>query len=335
MRSEHNYDLSHINTFRMHASCACFVEYESVTELESLDWEGLPRPVRHIGEGSNILFTGDFKGTILHSCIEYIKYVDMGLEEVPVMVGAGVKWDNFVEETCRHGLWGAENLSLIPGEVGAAAVQNIGAYGVEVKDIISGVVCYDTLEHRKLKFSRAECEYGYRDSMFKRNSGRYIVTSVLFRLSRKPSPRLEYQGLSRLKGTAALSSSAVREEVIRIRREKLPDPEVLGSAGSYFKNPVISREQYSALLRRTGGEVPPHHDLANGDAKLTAAWLIDRSGMKGAVQGGAAVYEKQPLVIVNASGEAVADDVIGLERRIVEAVRRKFGVELKPEVEKF
>ena len=138
-----NYDLLAQNTFRMKVSCACYVEYETVKELEGLNFDRLPQPLLHIGAGSNLLFTGDFPGTVLHSNIEFIKYVDLGLDEVPVIVGAGVVWDHFVSETCRHGLWGAENLSLIPGEVGAAAVQNIGAYGVEAKDLISGVVCFD------------------------------------------------------------------------------------------------------------------------------------------------------------------------------------------------
>ena len=195
MRIKLKYDLSSQNTFRMKVSCECFVEYENVKELEGLNFDKLPKPLLHIGEGSNLLFTRDFPGTVLHSNIEFIKYVDVGFDEVPVMVGAGVSFDNFVEETCRHGLWGAENLSLIPGEVGAAAVQNIGAYGVEVKDIISGVVCFDLKERRKVRFTAAECRYGYRSSMFKEeeNKGRYIVTSVLFRLSRKPAPITEYK----------------------------------------------------------------------------------------------------------------------------------------------
>ena len=156
MRIQLNYDLSAQNTFRMKVSCACYVEYENVKELEGLNFDRLPKPLLHIGEGSNLLFTQDFPGTVLHSNIEYIKYVDVGLDEVPVMVGAGVVWDHFVAETCRHGLWGAENLSLIPGEVGAAAVQNIGAYGVEVGDLISGVVAFDLQERRKVKFTREE-----------------------------------------------------------------------------------------------------------------------------------------------------------------------------------
>lgn len=317
----------------MKVNCECFVEYESVKELEGLNFDRLPKPLLHIGEGSNLLFTKDFPGTVLHSNIEYIKYMDMGLEDVPVVVGAGVNFDSFVSETCRHGLWGAENLSLIPGEVGAAAVQNIGAYGVEVKDIISGVVCFDLKERKKVKFAAAECRYGYRSSIFKEpdNKGRYIVTSVLFRLSRKRSPRLEYKGIAEaLEGREPQTPQEVREAVIRIRRAKLPDPEETGSAGSFFKNPVVSAEEF-ARISPDGSA--PHYDLPDGRVKVPAAWLIDSCGFKGAAEGGAAVYEKQPLVIVNRSGEASPEDILALEKRITDGVRERFGVELHPEVE--
>ncbi len=355
MRIQLNYDLLAQNTFRMKVSCACYVEYETVKELEGLNFDRLPQPLLHIGAGSNLLFTGDFPGTVLHSNIEFIKYVDVGLDEVPVMVGAGVVWDHFVEEACRHGLWGAENLSLIPGEVGAAAVQNIGAYGVEVKDIISGVVAFDLQERRKVKFSREECRYGYRDSLFKQpeSKGRYVVTSVLFRLTRKYSPRLEYKGVREALGipgqagnddravTATpstvmadpaghLTPQAVRDAIVRIRRQKLPDPEELGSAGSFFKNPVVSREEF-ARISPDGSA--PHYDLPDGSVKVPAAWLIDQCGFKGAAEGGAAVYEKQPLVIVNASGQASPQEVLALEQRIINGVRERFGVTLHPEVE--
>ena len=333
MRILHKYDLSSQNTFRMKVSCECFVEYESVGELEDLDTDSLPKPLLHIGEGSNLLFTKDFPGTVLHSNIEYIKYVDMGFDDVPVMVGAGVNFDSFVAETCRHGLWGAENLSLIPGEVGAAAVQNIGAYGVEVKDIISGVVCFDLKERKKVKFQLADCRYGYRPSMFKEpgNKGRYVVTSVLFRLSRRPNPRLEYKGLSEaLEGRDPQTPQEVREAVIRIRRTKLPDPEEIGSAGSFFKNPVVSAEDF-ARISPDGSA--PHYKLSDGCVKIPAAWLIDSCGLKGAAEGGAAVYEKHPLVIVNRSGDAAPQDILALERKIVDGVRERFGVELHPEVE--
>ena len=344
MRILENYDLSSRNTFRMKVSCARFVEYDSAAELEGLDWDSLPKPVRHMGEGSNLLFTKDFPGTILHSGIKFIKYVDMGLDEVPVMVGAGVHWDDFVAETCRHGLWGAENLSLIPGEAGAAAVQNIGAYGVEVKDIISGVVCYDLQERRKVKFSVGECGYGYRESMFKQAEGRYIVTSVLFRLSRKYKPRLEYKGIRKALGLDErswpedLTPQRVRDAIIGVRREKLPDPLETGSAGSFFKNPVVGAAEFARIIAAAqkdfGADVViPHYINPDGSVKIPAAWMIEKCGFKGAVEGGAAVYEKQPLVLVNATGNAGPQDVLALEKRIIDAVSGRFGVVLHPEVE--
>ena len=333
MRIQLNYDLSAQNTFRMKVSCACYVEYENVKELEGLNFDRLPKPLLHIGEGSNLLFTKDFPGTVLHSNIEYIKYVDVGLDEVPVMVGAGVVWDHFVAETCRHGLWGAENLSLIPGEVGAAAVQNIGAYGVEVGDLISGVVAFDLQERRKVKFTREECRYGYRDSLFKQpeNKGRYVVTSVLLRLSRKPNPRVEYKGIREaLGGRDPQTPQEVREAVVHIRRQKLPDPEEIGSAGSFFKNPVVSRAEFERISPDGSA---PHYDLPDGTVKVPAAWLIDQCGFKGATEGGAAVWERQPLVLVNATGEATPQDVLALEQRITNGVQERFGVTLHPEVD--
>lgn len=330
MIKEFDFDLSAHNTFRMKVKCACFIEYNSIEELESLPWDELPKPVKHIGGGSNLLFTNDFPGTILHSAIRHVKYIDLGLDEVPVLAGSGVKWDALVQELCGHGLWGAENLSLIPGEVGAAAVQNIGAYGVEFKDIVKGVSCYDIQERRRCKFTVNECGYGYRESMFKEAADRYIITSVLLRLSRSPRPRLEYKGLA---GIDASSPASIREAVIGIRRTKLPDPEDLGSAGSFFKNPVISATDFLRIIQAAGEENVPHYVLDGGMIKVPAAWLIDRCGFKGEKEGGAAVYEKQPLVIVNATGSASPGDVLELERRIIASVHARFGVTLHPEVE--
>lgn len=327
---QRDYDLSAHNTFRMKVKCACYVEYSSVEELAGLDWDSLPRPVKHIGEGSNLLFTKDFPGTILHSGIRYVKYFDVGLDEVPVAVGAGVRWDDLVAQLCGHGLWGAENLSHIPGEVGAAAVQNIGAYGVEIKDIISGVTCFDLVERKSCKFTVAECRYGYRESMFKESGDRYVITSVLLRVSRKPRPRLEYKGLA---GVDASSPSSVRDAVVEIRKGKLPEPSELGSAGSFFKNPVISAADFVRVCDAAPGVTVPHFVLDGGMIKVPAAWLIDQCGFKGEREGGAAVYEKQPLVIVNASGSASPQDVLELERRIVATVHERFGVALHPEVE--
>ena len=336
MKRIENYDLSSHNTFRMKASCALYIEYDTVAELMELDWKNLPAPVMHIGAGSNLLFTGDYPGTVLHSNVKYIKYVDMGLDDVLMTVGAGVTFDDFVAKACDADLWGAENLSLIPGEVGAAAVQNIGAYGVEAKDIIAGVVCLDTRDWSKTVFKTPECAYGYRDSMFKHEKGRYIITSVLFRLTRKFSPKLDYGGVRKaLEGLdeKALTPAIVRGAIIDIRRAKLPDPDEVGSAGSFFKNPVMPREQFEKIVAQEQPKEIPHFDLPDGTVKVPAAWMIDTLGFKGARSGGAQVYEKQPLVIVNASGEATAQDVLDLENQIITSVKQRFGVELHPEVE--
>ncbi len=328
------YDLSAQNTFRMKVSCACYLEYDSAADLKEIDFDSLPKPVISIGEGSNILFTGNFGGTVLRSKINYIKYFDVGADTVPLAVGAGVKWDDLVLKTCQDGLWGAENLSLIPGTVGAAAVQNIGAYGVEAKDIIAGVTCFDMLKKEKTAFKVEECRYGYRDSIFKTAEfkSRYIVTGVLFRLSRKALPKIEYGALKSVFAEHAPESPMqVRDAVIAIRDAKLPAPEKTGSAGSFFKNPVVSPVEFARICE--GYESVPHYLLPGGFVKVPAAWLIEQCGLKGKVLGGAAVYDKQPLVIVNNSGDASSEDILALEKHIIENVKEKFGVELHPEVE--
>ena len=278
--------------------------------------------------------------TTIGICVKYMKFVDMGLDEVLMTVGAGVVFDDFVARTCEVGLWGAENLSLIPGEVGASAVQNIGAYGVEAKDIIAGVVCLDTTDWSKTIFKTPELAYGYRDSMFKHNKGRYIVTSVLFKLSRKYSPKLDYGGIrSALEGRdlTALTPGDVREAIIGIRRAKLPDPAEKGSAGSFFKNPVISREHFEKIVAVAHASDPdakvPSYDLPDGTVKVPAAWLIDSLGFRGAVNGGAKVYDKQPLVIVNESGTATPEEIMALEQQIISKVWETYDIELHPEVE--
>ena len=332
MKRIENYDLSNQNTFRMKVKAALYIEYDNVEELQSLDLKALPQPVFHMGAGSNLLFTKDFPGTILHSNIKFIKYVDMGLDEVLLTVGSGVVFDDFIANVAGNGLWGPENLSLIPGEVGASAVQNIGAYGVEAKDIISGVVCLDTSDWTKTVFKVGECAYGYRDSRFKHERGRHIITSVLFRVTRKYSPKLDYGGVrSALEGRdlQALTPMDVREAIIGIRNAKLPDPAQIGSAGSFFKNPVITREHFEKFATPE----TPHYDLPDGTVKVPAAWLIDQCGFRGKTLGGAQVYEKQPLVIVNASGSASPEDVLALENQIIASVQQKYDITLHPEVD--
>ena len=332
----------------------------------------------HIGGGSNLLFTDDFKGTVLHSKIDFIEVLDGrgkgGVEKlnpshsgewvppvheatgghgfsnhpygassendrVLVSVGAGVNFDDFCEWAAKEGLWGVENLSYIPGEVGASAVQNIGAYGVEVKDVIRKVYCYDTQEEEFVHFDVEECGYGYRDSIFKRPEvkGRYIVTHVVFALSRAPQPKLEY-GQLKDAVTEVATPAMIRKVIIKIRKEKLPEPSVKGSAGSFFKNPVVPMEQFlkieDAAKAEHGSDYKvPHYDLPDGMVKIPAAWMIEQCGWKGKRSGGAAVWDKQPLVIVNHTGEAYPEEIIGLEKRIIASVRTRFGVELHPEVE--
>ena len=371
-----------MNTFGMKVKARCFMEYDSVADLVDIEFEELARPVLHIGGGSNLLFTDDFKGTVLHSKINFIEILDddsshsgesvschceervschceerstpCHCEErsdvaIYVSVGAGVVFDDFCAWAAKEGLWGVENLSYIPGEVGASAVQNIGAYGVEVKDVIHKVYCYDTVEEEFVNFSVEECEYGYRDSIFKdpEIKGRYIVTHVVFALSREPRPRLEYGHLKEAvtspeNGDASieryLTPEMIRRVIIKIRKEKLPEPSVMGSAGSFFKNPVITMEHYQRIEAAAKAEhgsdyKVPHYDLPDGMVKVPAAWMIEQCGWKGRRSGGAAVYDKQPLVIVNYTGEAYPEEIIGMERRIIASVKAKFGVDLYPEVE--
>lgn len=362
IKSTYYQDLTKMNTFRMKVKAKCFIEYDSIADLVDMEFEELSRPILHIGGGSNLLFTQDFKGTVLHSKIDFIEILDechnvpeapVGIssadsspsDKVLVSVGAGVTFDDFCAWAAKEGLWGVENLSYIPGEVGASAVQNIGAYGVEVKDVIYRVYCYDTLEEEFVSFGVEECGYGYRDSIFKnpKIKGRYIVTHVVFALSREPKPRLEYGHLreavsKEAEASAGITPEMIRKVIIKIRKEKLPEPSVMGSAGSFFKNPVISAEHFqrieSAAQAEHGQDYNvPHYDLPDGMVKVPAAWMIEQCGWKGRRSGGAAVYEKQPLVIVNYTGEAYPEEIIGLERRIVSSVKEKFGVELHPEVD--
>ena len=348
IKTEYHKDLTRLNTFGMKVKTRCFIEYDSVADLVDIEFDQLTRPVLHIGGGSNLLFTDDFKGTVLHSKIDFIEVLDScdgAAEDGPVLVsvGAGVVFDDFCDWAAKEGLWGVENLSYIPGEVGASAVQNIGAYGVEVKDVIDTVYCYDTVEEEFVKFSVEECGYGYRDSIFKKLEikGRYIVTHVVFALSREPKPMLDYGHLKdavTFAGDDSLSPAMIRKVIIRIRKEKLPEPSVMGSAGSFFKNPVISAGHFARIEAAAKAEhgadfKVPHYDLPDGMVKIPAAWMIEQCGWKGRRSGGAAVYDKQPLVIVNYTGDAYPEEIIGLERRIIDSVKRKFEIELHPEVD--
>ena len=299
--------------------------------------------LKHIGGGSNLLFTGDFPGTVLHSAIRHIDVISDSDDEVLVRVGAGVEFDKLCEWAARRGLWGPENLSHIPGEAGAAAVQNIGAYGVEAKDIIREVRAFDLVSRKFLTFSVEECNYGYRDSFFKSPEGkdRYIITGIVFAFRRNGSPILEYGNLREtlLSRCPCPTPSDVRETIISIRRTKLPEVSEVGSAGSFFKNPVVSREVFGNVVRISGRDEAsvPHYPVPvpGGEpwVKIPAAWLIDQCGWKGAVRGGAGVWPSQPLVIINASGDASPEEILALEECIRMSVSDRFGIVLSPEVE--
>ena len=325
-----NFDLSGRNTFRMKVRCALFVEIAEEKDLAELEWDALPQPVMVMGGGSNLLFTKDFPGTVLH----------VAIGGIGATCGAGAVFDDFCAWAAAEGLWGPENLSLIPGEVGASAVQNIGAYGVEARDIIAGIRAWDCEERRFVEIDPSDCAYGYRTSRFKHEwKGRYIITTVTYRLSREPQPRLDYGGVRKalIDRELMLTPQVVRDTIIGIRREKLPAVEEVGSAGSFFCNPVISKEHFGhivAIAKQDNGQdcQVPHYDTPDG-IKVPAAWMIDQCGFKGARNGGAQVYPKQPLVIVNASGTATPDEIIGLEQQIIRAIENKYGITLYPEVE--
>ncbi len=340
-----NCDLSSRNTFGMKVKCRLFVEMTSERDLLSIDWDSLPEPIFVMGGGSNLLFTGDFPGTVVHLGSSSIETVGEDPSEgtVTVKASAGVVFDDLCAWAAERGLWGLENLSLIPGEVGASAVQNIGAYGVEAKDVILSVHVFDRETSSFEDIGCSLCGYGYRASNFKTVwKGRYVVTGVTFTLSSIPCPKLDYGGVrkavaQRYGEDCTLTPSMVRDTVISIRREKLPDPKETGSAGSFFCNPVISREHFHRIEKEAksdNGEdySVPHYEV--GDmVKVPAAWMIDQCGFKGKTLGGAQVYPKQPLVIVNATGEASPSEIIALEKEVIERVKAKYGIELHPEVE--
>lgn len=349
IQKKENQDLTAYNTFRMRVKCKTFIEYDSVADLIDIDFDKLPKPIKHIGGGSNLLFSGNFSGTILHSAVKFIYELpeeDTSGNEVLVSVGAGVVFDDFCRWAAENRLWGPENLSHIPGETGAAAVQNIGAYGAEIADIVRQVYCYDTMEEEFVHFNAEDCRYGYRDSAFKAPGmkDRYIVTNVVFALTRDRRPRLGYRhvlealaetlGLpaAEVESSEMLTPALVRETVIGIRKAKLPEVSELGSAGSFFKNPVIQESAFRQVQDIAEGTEVPHYMTDNG-IKIPAAWLIEQCGWKGKTCGNAGVYGKQPLVLVNATGHATPQEIIDLKDRIIASVMEKFGIGLQMETE--
>lgn len=319
------------NTFGLDVKAGRWLEYASVEELKALIAEGqISSPYLHVGSGSNLLFLGDFEGTVLHSAIKSIELVNQDAEKVWLRVGAGVIWDDFVAYCVERGYYGAENLSLIPGEVGASAVQNIGAYGVEVKDLISCVETLDVHGDRRV-FGVEECGYAYRNSVFKRPDMKsFFVTHVTFALNKAEQYTLNYGTIRQeLEKYPQIDLATVRQVIVSIRESKLPDPKVLGNAGSFFMNPIVTRTKYETLLQ----EYPsmPSYQVDATHVKIPAGWMIEQCGWKGKSLGNAAVHDKQALVLVNCGG-ATGADIVALSDAVRAAVREKFGVEIHPEV---
>lgn len=334
MDKYNNHSLLPYHTFGMDVKTSVFIEYTSVDELKQiLQQENLSdKKWLHIGGGSNLLFTGDYEGVILHSAIKGTEIVYEDDEAVHVRVGAGEVWDDFVAFAVNQGWYGAENLSLIPGEVGASAVQNIGAYGMEAKDLIVKVEALDVTTGNDSVFTNTECRYAYRESIFKKEwKGRYIITYVTYRLSKSPQFHLEYGNVKGEleKQSCELTLKNVRDVIIRIREAKLPDPKVQGNAGSFFMNPVIPRMQYESLLAKY--PEMPHYKVDEEWVKVPAAWMIDRCGWKGKRMGNAGVHDKQALVLVNCGG-ATGQEIITLSQHIQQSVYESFGIAIVPEV---
>lgn len=339
MLCETHKSLLRLNTFGIEACARVFIRYDTERELEQAirlcgtEYAGMP--TLHIGGGSNLLFVGDFHGVVLLSAVKGVEVLSEDDCEVTLKVGAGETHDRWVQYAVSHGWHGLENLSLIPGQVGASAVQNIGAYGVEASDVISSVegIGLDTGEKRV--WDVEDCGYGYRTSVFKNAlKGKYAITHVTYRLAKTYVPRLGYGGLETALHKCGLeadtvSAQEVRDLVSEIRREKLPDPAVTGNAGSFFMNPVVDNSLCDKLLARYPSM--PHFNVDTAHSKIPAGWLIEQCGWKGRSLGKAGVHPRQALVLVNKGG-ATGADILALSKAISEDVGERFGISLTPEV---
>lgn len=334
---EENVDVKNLTTFGVSKNATTVVEVKDPLQIKEIFNDStLPRPFKIIGEGSNLLFIEDFKGTIVKPLFDTTSYShDRESDTFYVTVSAGEKMDDLIAEVADLKLWGLENLSGIPGNVGAVPVQNVGAYGVEACDVIEKVNVYDTVKDIFVDFKCNEMQFGYRDSIFKHPEfrGRYVVLSVVFRLTPKYSPVLSYGPLKSLKERVDLTPMMVRDEIIKLRDSKLPKVTEYGSAGSFFINPVVDKDIYLRICQEFSNIDVPHYKISENKIKIPAAWLIDKCGLKGRIFGGAQVWPTQPLVIVNKTGNATAEDIVALNDEIIEKVNEKFGIKLKREVE--
>ena len=330
MKSFRNYSLLHHNTFGIDAKCSRFLEYENMEGAQQvaqiLRESDIPYII--IGGGSNLLLTKDFEGIVVHSAMKGCDF-----QGTMMLCASGEVWDNMVARSLAHGLYGLENLSLIPGDVGASAVQNIGAYGVEVSQFIYTIEAVEIATGKVCTICADECNYAYRQSRFKNDwKNKFLITGVCYQLSNEFQPHLDYGNIrAELQRRAIVEPTPqqLRQVIIDIRRDKLPDPDVEGNAGSFFMNPVIPREQYEALAVQYPDM--PHYYIDSTHEKIPAGWMIDQCGWKGHSLGRAGVHDKQALVLVNRGG-ATGSEIVALCQAIQRDVKTKFDIDIHPEV---
>lgn len=322
------------NTFGVEATCNELISFNDEESIQS--WLKAEKPALDslfiLGGGSNLLLLGHIPLTFLQASIQGINYMEQQAgDDVLVTVGAGVNWHQLVLDSLNKGYSGLENLSLIPGNVGAAPIQNIGAYGVELKDRFVSLRAVELASGDVREFSAQDCQFGYRDSIFKRAlKGRYVITQVTLRLNKHSQPHIEYGPLKQmLADETAITAKQVSDAVIAIRQSKLPDPAQLGNAGSFFKNPVVTEEQFQTLHDAFPELVA--YPVGDKHYKLAAGWLIEKAGFKGYREGDAGVHDRQALVLVN-YGQASGDDILRVAKRVRDKVLELFGVNLEPEV---
>lgn len=332
---QHDVELRPYNTLNVSARARSFISIHSTEQLVRV-LQKLPElstDIFVLGGGSNVLFANNFDGLILRIAIKGKKIVKETKKHVWLEIGAGENWHQTVQYAVGEGWGGIENLSLIPGTVGAAPIQNIGAYGVELKDVFEELQAVEIATANKRMFNKEQCQFGYRDSIFKgKMKGNYVITKVVLKLDKHPALNTSYGAIQTELEKRNIQDPTIRDIsniVIDIRNSKLPNPDTLGNAGSFFKNPIIDHEQYEAL-KETFSEVPGY-PVNENRIKVPAGWLIEETGWKGKVVGEAGTYQQQALVIVN-HGEASAADILEVARAIQEAVKEKFGINLIPEV---
>lgn len=329
-----NISLKKYNTFGIDVNCQYYQTFNTSNELEKIfsNRTFLDKYIT-IGSGSNLLFINDYDGLILQSTNESIEIASENEFEIIVKVGSGLIWDKFVEWSVNKGFWGIENLSHIPGTVGASPVQNIGAYGVEAENVIEYVDFFNPITNESSSLTKAECELGYRDSIFKGKLKGVIITSVTFKLSKVANRKLEYKDIETYiaKNNIAtpISLVAIREAIVSIRNAKLPNPEEIGNGGSFFKNPVIGKDHFDKL--KVNFPELPCYPISDQLVKVPAAWLIDKSGWKGIRRGDAGVHKNQALVLVN-YGSATGKEILDLSSEIINSVYDNFNISLEREI---